>query len=395
MEPQMSSQIPTIVITDISEHWNYFQYFILALYTLKKNKKIKLKFKTDLAFRISRFLPECYASAAILSILKKIFYKKHKYNLKGFISYGKKRRFFCIDIADSPYLFSLKDLNAVDCYFKMQCPAELTNEGFYLTDAVCIPYQSHEKDFHGCRTIIPNIILQKDKIKPLMVGFRRLAFTNSYHILRKNFNNYKKSQNIAKTKKAMCYFGNAKGPKPNTNVTYVDVDQEADLMGFYTEMQHPNEKRKKLAMLLDKLGPGYDARIISEGNADSRAVKHKELIVPLEKFCEHVANFQYNINISGYRKSLPNRFVESFVVGTAIFTDKLFLKWYLPFGKEVVETVEMGYKRNDSVDWAKVEKDLSDLPNISKEDVLKEFNEKWAPEPLGDYILATLLNLFK
>lgn len=50
-----------------------------------------------------------------------------------------------------------------------------------------------------------------------------------------------------------------------------------------------------------------------------------------------------NLNISGYRMSVPNCFIESFMVGTAIMTDELFVKWYKPFDKEVFETIGMSY----------------------------------------------------
>ncbi len=389
----MKKEIPTIVITDVPDLWSYFQYFLLALYILEKNKRIKLKFQTDLAFTLSRILP-CQKPCLIATYGMKKFTSKVGYNLRGFISVNGRIKNFCIDIADTPYLFDVDDLNNVDCYFKMQCPKELKKEGFMLTDSVCIPYESHQIYADGNRTVISDIDEYASKIKPLMVGFRRLALMNSYKELKKGFDNYKQSQIEHKTQKAMCYFGNAQGPLPNKNITILDVNSESDLMGYYTEMQHPNEKRKIIADILNKLGADYDARIISDGNADSKASKKANLVIPIEKFCQHISKFQYNINISGYRKSIPNRFVESFIVGTAIFTDKLSLKWYKPFGKEVVETEEMGYKKNDSIDWEKVKNDIINLPQIKKQDVLEEFNSKWAPEPLGNYILETLLNTF-
>ncbi len=40
------------------------------------------------------------------------------------------------------------------------------------------------------------------------------------------------------------------------------------------------------------------------------------------------------------------------------------MKWYLPFDPcEVVETVKMGYERNDRVDWAQFELDEKNLPD--------------------------------
>ncbi|WP_305818610.1 hypothetical protein [Photobacterium leiognathi] len=68
--------------------------------------------------------------------------------------------------------------------------------------------------------------------------------------------------------------------------------------------------------------------------------------------------------------SIPNRFIDSFISGTAILTDELSVKWYQPFGCEVYETVAIGYKKTDDVDWNKYIKDLHLLSdNISVNDV--------------------------
>lgn len=140
------------------------------------------------------------------------------------------------------------------------------------------------------------------------------------------------------------------------------------------------------------MGAQYDARLINESNSDNgKKVSHPELVVPLEKFCDHIANFEYNLNISGYRLSIPNRFIESFVAGTAILTDKLALKWYKPFGKEVVETVPMGYLLNEKVNWEEFKKDVHNLPAVSKEVILEEFEEKWAPKIVAQYIIKEIL----
>ena len=90
--------------------------------------------------------------------------------------------------------------------------------------------------------------------------------------------------------------------------------------------------------------------------------------------------------------SIPNRFMESFIVGTAIITDKLAVKWYLPFDEEVVETVEMGYIPQEKVDWKKAKEDLVNLPDISKEKVLELYEKKWAPIPVARYLVTTVLS---
>ena len=139
----------------------------------------------------------------------------------------------------------------------------------------------------------------------------------------------------------MCYFGNSKGPKPKrVKKEKLDVDSESELMGYYKDIiQHPNEKRAKAKTIISKMEPIelYDARIINDENSDTVGTfTNKQMVVPLEDFCNHVAKFQYNLNISGYRLSIPNRFVESFISGTAIVTDKLSVKWYKEFDKEVL-----------------------------------------------------------
>ena len=90
--------------------------------------------------------------------------------------------------------------------------------------------------------------------------------------------------------------------------------------------------------------------------------------------------------------SIPNRFMESFIVGTAIVTDKLAVKWYLPFDEEVVELEEMGYLPKDSVNWNKVTEQIKALPDISKESVNKRYEEKWAPIPVARYMIKTILD---
>ena len=88
---------------------------------------------------------------------------------------------------------------------------------------------------------------------------------------------------------------------------------------------------------------------------------------------------------------ISRRDYKSFIVGTAIITDKLAVKWYLPFEDEVVETVEMGYLPQDQVDWSKAKQDLINLPDISKEKILAQYERKWAPTPVARYLVATVL----
>ena len=96
--------------------------------------------------------------------------------------------------------------------------------------------------------------------------------------------------------------------------------------------------------------------------------------------------------MSGYRKSIPNRFIESFIVDTAIMTDELSIRWYLPFDDEVRETVEMGYLRDCDVDWAQVERDIRGLrPEADLAARVRDaYERKWSPEAVARYMLDVL-----
>lgn len=386
---------PKIIITKLPR-WTNFQWFLLGFYKLQENAEISLSFRAGFLVWLSLLSD----SRLFLGICRKIFRGKDSYNLEGYIRVGGLKKYFCIDCADTPYLFDSKLLDKVDVYFKMQCPVNFDPDGFSLTDSVKIPWCDHRHTGNslasltarGERSKCHNFIENIYKIKPLMVGPRRLAYGNSYRDLERAYqSNLLASQNMTKGR-LMCYFGNALGPRPSVHVDKPDYDCEADIMAWFGKaVNHPNEKRAMAAAIIADFGPEYDARVINDWHSDSmRGACHKELIIPLETFCNHISRFEYNLNISGYRMSIPNRFIESFIVGTAILTDKLKVKWYLPFENEVRETVSMGYLPEGKVDWEQFRKDISVLPKTGKQEVLKAFSEKWAPEVVARYIIETM-----
>lgn len=393
----MSKNIPTVVITKITPNWRPFQIFILGLYELERLGEIKLKFRCDWFFRISTILPDLPHLGGVMHQLA-LFFLEDTYMMEGYMEYNGIRHAFCIDCADSPSGYDGKLLEKVKIYFKMQCPKEIDIEkGFRLTDDVYTPYYDYQ---HKDRKLkvkqlgerLPLDIDKKDinKIRPCVVGFRRLADGNSYVALRNGWENYRKGALKQAHKKAMCYYGNAFGQAHHT-YTLMDWNSEGNVLSHFLQLNHPNEKRAKIAKLMQSLGAEYDARLINTGTMEKPQIDTKQ-IIPIDKFCAHISNFQYNYNVSGHRMSIPNRFMESFIVGTAIITDKLAVKWYLPFEDEVVETVEMGYIPQDQVDWKKAKEDLINLPNISKEKILEQYERKWAPIPVARYLVSTVLS---
>ena len=57
---------------------------------------------------------------------------------------------------------------------------------------------------------------------------------------------------------------------------------------------------------------------------------------------------------------------------------------------EVIESVEMGYLLNEDVNWEQYKIDLKSLPDIAADNVLAEYEEKWLPEKVADYIVESL-----
>jgi len=249
-----------------------------------------------------------------------------------------------------------------------------------LTENVILPY-------------IPETLTYKKKIKPSMLGPGfRISNIFSYRDLNREYEKLLNS-NVKKTGILMCYFGNSKGPKPVYNENPDLYNNDSDIIAHFNDkIVHPNEKRAIAAKMISEMGEFYDGRVLNEGYSDSSdLISNSHLFIPLEKYSAHIARFRYNLNISGNRMSIPFRFILSFAVGTAIITDKLAVKWYKPFGKEVVETIEMGYLKPDQVNWDKFAELIKNPPEITKEEVKKEFLEKWTPEAFASYIVDSCL----
>lgn len=395
--------IPKVVITDLSNRISYIQWFVYGFMLLSQEHKIRLKFKLPLVQRMYLISWLSFPQRVINKIKKTIVgYAeiKTKAYLKGYIETQSGRRSFCIDSADSPNMFSGNLLKNIDCYFKLQCPKSIDTSGFKLGD-VNLPYFDSEFEnpadigkLKGKRKLCPEVIAYKHKIKPLMVAVRSMGVSCSFKNLHSSYQKLLESRKVRKTGEAMCYFGNACGPVPTENVKDPDFDWEADIMGYFgKKIHHPNEKRAHIAKIISSLGDGYDARIINNGNSDaSSSNAKKDLIIPLKEFSAYVAKFQYNVNISGYRMSIPARFIDSFICGTAIATDNLAVKWYHPFGKEVYEFGEMGYLPENRINYKNIENKLRSLPTVNKTDIITTYEKYWSPEAAASYMINTVID---
>ena len=372
-----------IVIASVPvQYHSYFQWLILGLYELQHNKEITFQFRLPFYQYVYFFMLNDYWRREGYRFLSRYrMLKNESYAMTGFSidAKGNKKR-FVFDIADSPFAFDAGYLQSSDIYFKAQCPKNIDAKGFRLSDKVYIPYAV---------TVLTN----QHKIKPAMLGPRRLAWSIKYLALKDAYNQYLSHQTAQKKGRLMCYFGGASGPAVKAVVSSNgNFDGEDIIMSrFANELQHPNEKRYKLFKLIRKMGINCDARVIDKaGVVDDAMYVTKDAPVPLKDFTQHVAMFQYNANVAGFRLSIPNRFIESFMVGTAIVTDQLSVQWYRSFKEEVMELPEMGYLPDELVDWNLIEEKLHALKEINAQKVIDQYNKNWAPQALARYVVAEL-----
>ena len=378
--------------------FSYYQWFLLGLNELQNEGKLKLKYKVSF---LDRFALLWNSSKWVAGVLRRLIYyfdQVPRYNLIGEVEYGSNKRSFTMDCKDSPFIFTEKLLKQCDVYFKLQCPKSIEEDGFEIMPSVRVPYmdiQFGENDGENSvfsRRISTEVYRLRDKIYPGMIGPRRLAWGCRYRDMKKQYEKYLECQSVNKEKKLMAYFGSTDAVKGAKKSMSFDLDWEPDLITYLSQYNssHPNKKRAQAVSLINAMGDGYDGRLIHE-LVNGKEVVHRDQVVPLRDFCDFIAQFEYNLNISGYRLSIPNRFIESFIGGTAIITDKLQLKWYQPFGKEVVETAEMGYLPNEDVDWDKFKEDIRTLPPVDKEVILKAYQEKWSPTAFATYVVNTVI----
>ena len=71
-------------------------------------------------------------------------------------------------------------------------------------------------------------------------------------------------------------------------------------------------------------------------------------------------------------------------------TDKLSVKWYKDFDKEVVELPEMGYLPENQVDWEEISQCITSLKPVDSGEVMKSYNEKWSPTAFANYFINAI-----
>jgi hypothetical protein len=158
--------------------------------------------------------------------------------------------------------------------------------------------------------------------------------------------------------------------------------------------QHPNLKRGNFVRYLRSLvSSEVVARLVH--SADSSLIG--SALNDDADYADVVASAAFNVNVSGLSLSLPFRFIDSFMLGTAVATDNLSIHWYQPFdSEEVVELGTMGYELNEDVNWPDIENRLRHLVDSDPAHdaqraahILDRYQKLWSPEALARYVMQS------
>jgi hypothetical protein len=364
---------PVVTITNFClNHAGYFDWLVTGLGILAEKGAIELRFrlpaaKNLLRHRYLRWAAKAVAKNWVAQANGKMWW------LEAEIDFGGQVRTFVFDVTDYSAAYAEPLLETVDLYFKCQFPKSFPAP-LALNQTIQRPMASAA-------------IAHAHKVRPAMLGrplSRSLNLRKNLQFLRQ----WESHFTAEKSTRLFAYFGSDTDPEQATA-----MKEDA---GKY---QHPNAKRARLVKFLRELNhPGVDARLVTSVD--------RSLLGPAlnddAAYAAAVAKSAYNLNISGLGMSIPFRLIDSFMMGTAIVTDSLAMRWYEPFDPEheVIELGPMGYELESQVDWSQIEKKLhSLLAQPAKEDATRaqhlqeRYRSHWSPEALASYVIREMKQL--
>jgi len=337
---------------------NYFQWLLLGLMELSNKQIITFEFS------------EVGVIGRGLQRLKAKFSADKRYCIEGRICHQGQELRFAYDISDTPFLFDQKVLDRVDYYFKAQYPKDIASGHFTLSEVFDYQYPDQ---------VMENL----EKIKPALLGTRHLGKSLKYLDMLGYYRNLVSSTSDIKSKKCFIYFGSDNFPESIDSSSYDDEGY------FFSQLkapsQHPNIMR------------GWFVNHFKDDCRFSCFLLNKHIgdEIAFDNFHQTVALHYYNLNISGYRMSLPNRFMDSFVVNTAVLTDNLSVQWYVDFSEYVFEFGEIGYsKQTDSSKQALVNTINQQLDSIEYDNkkLTRFYQDYLAPEAFARYVIEATIS---
>jgi hypothetical protein len=365
----------------------YFDWLITGLGILAETGQIELRYEGRIWNKVLQTYPWVIGGAwKISSELVDFLSPVDQTCLTGRVEKGGRVATFAMDIADSPFNYALGLLEAADLYFKCQCPVRFDPEGYVLNKHIRIPYH-------------PEVFTSQHKIRAAMLG-RPLAGGID---LRKNLAILRQWESAMNAKKDIRLFASFEADRtviPRTPRCPLPAQHnyggEKSLTARWgNQIHHPNLKRDRVVGMLRAMGKDdVNARIWGSSNP---VITGKRL--SSTEYRETLGRSMLNVNISGLRRSLPFRFMDTLMTGGAMATDTMAIRWYREFDKEseIFEIGDLGYELEEDVRWDRVADRLHELYEWAGQHkdnalvVMDHYQKKWAPPAFASYFVDECL----
>ena len=361
----------------------YYDWLLTGLAILQEQGHIELRLAGTWWDRLLRSHPKAMRLAhRISSNLVDTLSPVDAVCVTGRFEVGGRAVNFAVDIADSPFVFATALLEAVDVYFKLQCPKSFEPEGFPINRHIRAPYH-------------PDVFTFQNKIRPGMLG-RPLSHTPN---LRRNLAILKSWENSASQKKDIrifASFGTVDCPAARTVNSPLPAQynyfSEPTLLARYPGLiHHPNQKRARIVKMLKEMNkPDIDARLWRTKDASLYGRPLTE-----EEYHSYLGRSMWNVNISGLRRSIPYRLCDTILTGGTMITDTLAIRWHEPFEPfEVAEIGDLGYELEGDVDWDSVRGSLEEIYATGPQStdtakaVRDAYERKWSPSAFARYFVG-------
>ncbi len=378
---------PKVVISSFPiRNKGYFEWIYTGLQILEQEGKVEIAHEGHAIDRFLRQHPRVYGKfESKFPELSKYLFPVDQFSMFGRLELNDKKVRFAYDATDSPFTYALAHLELAEVYFKMQCPIQIEQRGFPLSTQVRIPYH-------------PAVLGQTFKIRPCMSTG---PITNTLN-LKRNLEALELNAKRAVANKEIrmfASFGGDRGPKPwvvedAPPAPHNYQNEKSIVTSLEDIVQHPNEKRAEIVRILRSWQKAdVDARIWSSNDP---AIQGDAL--SWSDYLNTVARSVFNVNVSGFRRSIPFRVLDSFQVGCGILSDNLGTRWYQDFDPEIElqEYGELGYESASNVNWEVTAKRLLgiyesiDLKENRSRAILEMFEKKWHPRALAIYFIDEL-----
>ena len=365
------------VIVTIEQYKNidYMEYYVTGFYLLKKMGVIEDLIINEKEINFINKLP-----FALTRLKRPRLRLRHSNNFEhdnliGTISEGGNRKKFVINVQDTIWDFSTRELyESCDLFFKCQFPDDF-NKGKV----------SLNKEF--TRDLDDFVLKSPEKARPLVLGrpLSRIShFKNNLDILRSM--EKRRAQNRNREHKLIFYTGASFQEK----------------FSF-----HPNLKRLKLMMWIKENLPEvftifHLAESYPEGHPERKPVPDRvlqavdSLRLNDRQYRDLTLNANATLNICGKRGSIPFRALDSYLAGMVFLTDELYANWYEPLvaGKDYYSLGTMGYELDELIDYdaifQKVTEFVNDSDRLFREGFEyreEKYKKYYAPEAVATHIL--------